>query len=740
MKGTYILTAILLFSACEISDKPNWDIPDLQATDLTNFTKEVLFKGTTDPMELAIAADGRVFMVERGGAIHMWEPEFNKRERVGYIPVYMMIEDGLLGLALDPEFVDNGWLYVFYAPADGGDSRLSRFTFDGTEVDPDSERILLEVPMQREVCCHASGSLAFGPDGTLYLSVGDNADHIDTAGGPIDERPGHINADGQFTAANTNDLRGKILRIKPEPDGTYSIPEGNLFEDDALHRPEIYIMGLRNAFRIAVDQETGWLYFADVGNGDPPNERGDWGWDEFNQAREPGNYGWPYLTGNNSPYKDYNYETGEVGDPFDPVALVNDSPNNTGARELPPAQPAMIWYTFGESEQFPELGSGGVNPMSGPVYRRANTHREYALPDYYIGKHFIYDWMRNWVNVVTLDENGDYESMEPFLPGLEFSRPMDMEVGPDGALYMIEWGKGFWGSNQDAQVVRVRYTGNDTRLTTMEEIEQGPGSGIEVIKPAQGAFFEYDTEIPYEVVYDSSWMANNPDATLRVRMYTGFDTNTFLVGESNTLTGKLTVTRDYIHIPDLHYTDRFALIEACLVRPEQRDRCWQNRLNPKHVEAEHTQRTQNASRFTYGIHPAERAFPETALTVMRMRDDSELHYVLNIADIETVTVRYKPVSTGVLSVEFARQELARIDLDAASGRALPPLPQIGVLDRLKLNGQEHLTTVVSRSVYEGWYELTLPLPDEDRSAGLILRATGEAEGVLVEIDRLEFTP
>ena len=362
MKGTYILTAILLLTACEIHAQSRWDISDSLATHAAFFEKQVLLRDTTDPMELAVAADGRVFVVERGGAIHMWEPDWGERKMIGYIPVYMMIEDGMLGLALDPDFMDNGWMYVFYAPADGGDSRLSRLTFDGETIDPDSERILLEVPMQREVCCHASGSIAFGPDGTLYLSVGDNTDHIDTAGGPIDERPGHINEDGQYTAANTNDLRGKILRIKPEPDGTYSIPEGNLFEGDDKHRPEIYIMGLRNAFRIAVDQETGWLYFADVGSGDPPNERGDWGWDEFNQARGPGNYGWPYLTGNNSPYKDYNYETGEIGDPFDPVALINDSPNNTGARELPPAQPAMIWYTFGESDRFPELGSGGVNP------------------------------------------------------------------------------------------------------------------------------------------------------------------------------------------------------------------------------------------------------------------------------------------------------------------------------------------------------------------------------------------
>ncbi|CAN0347506.1 unnamed protein product, partial [Laminaria digitata] len=432
---------------------------DSLATNAAYFEKQELMAGLTDPMELAIAEDGRVFVIERGGAIHRWDPVTRASRRIGYIPVYMIIEDGLLGLALDPGFSENGWLYVFYGPADGGDSRLSRFTVADDHLDLDSEKIVLHVPMQREACCHAAGSLAFGPDGTLYIAVGDNTDHIDTAGGPIDERAGHSIADAQLTSSNTNDLRGKILRIKPEPDGSYSIPDGNLFERDHLHRPEIYVMGLRNPFRISIDAETGWLYFADVGNGDPPNERGDWGWDEFNQARGPGNFGWPYITGNNQPYRDFDYATQAVGAPFDPMQLVNNSPNNTGVEMLPPAQPAMIWYTFGESVEFPALGAGGINPMAGPVYRRAPAHAGMALPDYYIGKHFIYDWMRNWVQLVSFDEAGNYKSIEPFLPEISFARPMDMEVGPDGALYVIEWGKGFWGSNKDAKVVRVAYHG-----------------------------------------------------------------------------------------------------------------------------------------------------------------------------------------------------------------------------------------------------------------------------------------
>src|SRR5690606_16794285 len=98
--------------------------------------------------------------------------------------------------------------------------------------------------------CHSAGAMVFGPDNLLYLATGDNTNAEEAEGYiPIDERPGRELADDQATAANTNDLRGKILRIKPEADGTYSIPEGNLFpEGNEKGRPEIYVMGCRNPF------------------------------------------------------------------------------------------------------------------------------------------------------------------------------------------------------------------------------------------------------------------------------------------------------------------------------------------------------------------------------------------------------------------------------------------------------------------------------------------------------------
>src|SRR5690606_4783206 len=122
---------------------------------------------------------------------------------------------------------------------------------------------------------------------------------------PIDEREGRALWDAQKSAANANDLRGKILRIKPEDDGTYSIPEGNLFPVGTPGtRPEIYVMGCRNPFRFSIDSEAGYLYWGDVGpdagKGDP--DRGPHGMGEFDQARKAGNWGWPYTRGNNQAY------------------------------------------------------------------------------------------------------------------------------------------------------------------------------------------------------------------------------------------------------------------------------------------------------------------------------------------------------------------------------------------------------------------------------------------------------
>ena len=436
---------------------------DTGATLDHNFDKVVLDDFVTDPMELTVAPDGRVIFVERGGAVKIWKPNTRSTVTAGFLDVFTAIEDGLLGVTLDPSFSDTGWFYVYYSPA-GGEAKnvLSRLTLVDDAFDLSSEVVMLEVVTQREECCHSGGSLTFDADGNLYLSTGDNTSPFASDGySPIDEREGRSPFDAQKSSANTHDLRGKVLRITPQPDGSYTIPAGNLFARDGLQgRPEIYAMGCRNPFRISVDPATGFVYWGEIGPdaGDPRANRGPAGHDEFNQARGPGNFGWPYFVGNNKPYYNYDFQTNQPGPAFDPSLPINDSPNNTGWQVLPPAQPAWMFYPYGDSAEFPEFGTGGRCAMAGPVYHYDPTLlSDRKLPAYFDNTLFIYEWARDWIMEVKLDENGDVLKINRFAADVKLTRPMDMELGPDGCLYVIEWGTGFGGGNPDARIVRIEY-------------------------------------------------------------------------------------------------------------------------------------------------------------------------------------------------------------------------------------------------------------------------------------------
>ncbi len=436
---------------------------DCSATLDQSFERTILDSETNDPMELTVLPDGRVVYVERGGAVKVYDPAADATTVAARLSVYTGQEDGLLGITQDPSFEDNGWIYLFYSPSSGAArQRISRFTLTGDDLNLTSEEVFLEIPTQREQCCHSGGSLAFGPDGNLFASLGDDTNPFDSDGfAPIDERNGRQSWDAQRTSGNTQDLRGKILRITPQPDGTYTIPEGNLFSDPSVGRPEIYVMGSRNPFRIALDGQTGWLYWGDVGPDSRSEdvERGPIGYDEYNQAREAGNFGWPYCLADNQPYRDFDFATRTPGAPFDCAAgPTNDSPNNDGVSRLPPARPAWIWYPYGVSETFPELEPGGRTAMAGPVYhfdRALSPQRK--LPAYYDGTVFIYEWSRHWIKEVKLDDQGEVLKINPFLDAHTFRRPMDMEMGPDGAIYLLEWGTTFNGGNDDSRLVRISY-------------------------------------------------------------------------------------------------------------------------------------------------------------------------------------------------------------------------------------------------------------------------------------------
>src|SRR4051812_20878274 len=304
-----------------------------QAPVASDFQKVTLDDNTQNPMELDVANDGRVFYIERDGRLQIWKPNTQQTVTAGTIPVTRSQENGLLGLQLAPDFDTSKWVYLFYSqlPDSPGTQVVSRFKVNGDTLDLTSQQKILTFGHQTAECCHSSGSLYFGPDGSLYISVGDNTNPFDSSGfDPIDERPGRTFWDAQRTAANTNDLNGKILRIKPLdiPTGapgvgtTYSVPAGNLFPEDQdtdnKTRPEIFGMGFRNPFRFTVDQTTGWVLSADYGpdaSTTDPN-RGPQGSVEFNVLTQAGNYGWPYCIRANTAYNDYDFATQTSGPKF----------------------------------------------------------------------------------------------------------------------------------------------------------------------------------------------------------------------------------------------------------------------------------------------------------------------------------------------------------------------------------------------------------------------------------------
>ena len=469
-----------------------------------SFDKVTLDDTTENPMEIAVASNGDVYYVELGGAVKRYDRSENTVTRIATIPVHRGNENGLLGITLDPNFDTNNHLYLFYSRPSPEVQRISRFTVSGNTLT--DERPLLEFPHQRIICCHSSGSMTFGPDGNLYISTGDDSQHAESQGyNPIDDRlanePGdnpdadHAR-DARRSSGNTNDLRGKILRIKPvaDPTGapgagtTYTIPAGNLFGlggkypgIDGQTRPEIYTMGHRNPFRIQVDQETGWVYNGEVGpdaGGENAN-RGPRGYDELNQIREAGNMGWPYCIADNKAYSNWDFGTQTQSGFFNCSGTggvndgpLNDSAWNTGKANTPPTTGALLWWPYqphANAPNFPwntpplAIPQGpGRTAIAGPIYHRDRTQpTDTRFPAWFDDKVFFADWSRDWISTLELDAQGRPAEIVEFMPNADFRHPQDIEMGADGSLYVLEWGRDFnyagSGINPDSGLYRIDY-------------------------------------------------------------------------------------------------------------------------------------------------------------------------------------------------------------------------------------------------------------------------------------------
>ncbi|MFG6200646.1 ThuA domain-containing protein [Nonomuraea sp. JJY05] len=470
------------------------------AIDAADYQTVTLAKGaaeTGEPMSLAVLPDLSVLHTSRDGTLRRTDKGGNTQV-VGTLPVYSHDEEGLQGVAADPGFATNRTIYLYYAPklstpagdapATGTDwsawqgvNRLSRFTLKADwTLDVASEKKVLDVTADRGMCCHVGGDIDFDAQGNLYLSTGDDTNPFDSAGyAPIDERTDRNPAyDAQRTSANTNDLRGKILRIKANPaDGSYTVPSGNLFPPGtAKTRPEIYAMGFRNPFRMSVDKKTGVVYVGDYGpdSGGTNPDRGPSGQVEFNKVSQAGNFGWPYCTGTNTSaetYNEYTFPSGPSGAKYDCAGgPANDSFRNTGLAKLPAAQPAWIRYG-GDAGSPPEFGTGSESPMGGPAYRYdPGLQSEVKFPQELDNMVFLGEFGRRWIKAVSLADN--------HILNFPWSgtQVMDLAFGPDGALYVLDYGTGYFSGDANSALYRIEYIkGRDRSPTAKASADKTSG-------------------------------------------------------------------------------------------------------------------------------------------------------------------------------------------------------------------------------------------------------------------------
>jgi glucose/arabinose dehydrogenase len=252
----------------------------LQTMNVERVFPDVSFERMVD---MVFSDDGtdRAFLVLQPGQIKVLDSTGEDAQSQDFLDIRNRVsdrgnEEGLLGLTLAPDFSDNEFFYVYYSASNPRRSVISRFSVssdDPNRADPDSEFVVLEVG--QPFSNHNGGQIRFGPDGFLYISLGDGGSRGDPSG------------NGQ----NLGTLLGSILRIDVstlDSLGHYSIPSDNPFVDDSNARGEIWAYGLRNPWRFSFDQLTGDLWVGDVGQNR---------FEESDLINAGGNYGWNTMEG-----------------------------------------------------------------------------------------------------------------------------------------------------------------------------------------------------------------------------------------------------------------------------------------------------------------------------------------------------------------------------------------------------------------------------------------------------------
>src|SRR3989344_878662 len=315
-----------------------------KATPPTDFINETLLTGLNEPTAIQFLPDGRMLILSRYGSIRVAQPGAIQVDPTPFFDLTSVTntsqgERGLTGIALDPGFLTNGFVYLFYTRNLPLRDRVARFTASGNTADPGSEIVIWQDNVEAPVW-HHGGSVQGGSDNKLYISIGDGFDRANEV-------------------QSLTSYRGKLLRVNLNG----SIPTDNPFYDGAgPNLDAIWALGLRNPFRFSFDNETGRMYIGDVGGNDAINSH-----EEVNLGAAGANYGWPICEG---PQK-----------------------TQSGGNCTPPTNPGTYQSPF---YSYPHAGRDS-SVVGGLVYRDGN------FPTQYDGDYFYGDYVQNWVRGFDLD-------------------------------------------------------------------------------------------------------------------------------------------------------------------------------------------------------------------------------------------------------------------------------------------------------------------------------------------------
>ncbi len=403
------------------------------ATDADFEHLEIVPQGTADgPLKLAFDARDNnlvdVYFIEKNCRLKKYDAATKTVTLLGTLPCATGSEDGLVGLALDPNFKTDKTLFLNYSflSSDKSEStyRISRFKLGGDgKLDLATEKVLLKIPSNRNHP-HTAGAMMFDAYGDLWMAIGDNEQ--------IEDGP-----------ANTADLRGGILRIHPDESARgYAIPKGNFGEalsarlkaagnadlaaqygDTNKVRREIYVKGTRNAYSLTVDPVRRWLTWGDVG---PDQQKVA---DENNLVKDPYYMGWPYFAGEEdmggiSPYGSQvptgNQRSGPV--------VKSDI---QGVKQLPAIREPIFKRQEGCA-------------MTGPIFRYDGSNPSpFQFPPQFDRKWMISGCDSYGFHLLTLDAAGESTTGDVKVFGNMSSNTLvDLKQGPDGALYYVNYGRG----------------------------------------------------------------------------------------------------------------------------------------------------------------------------------------------------------------------------------------------------------------------------------------------------------